>query len=173
VAGTVIGFLVVQNLDVLSLLKRPIAPFLPDGRLFITRPTDAFLITLKLAVMVGIVLAAPVVGWQIWAFLSPALYERERRFVVPAMAAGLVLFMTGVVIAYSWVLPQALRILFSFQRADLETIHHGGRLFLVRRPDRARVRGDVRAAARDRAAGGVPARAPHVLRPATGPSPWS
>jgi Tat protein translocase TatC len=122
VAGTVIGFLVVQNLDVLSLLKRPIAPFLPDGRLFITRPTDAFLITLKLAVMVGIVLAAPVVGWQIWAFLSPALYERERRFVVPAMAAGLVLFMTGVVIAYSWVLPQALRILFSFQRADLETI---------------------------------------------------
>jgi Tat protein translocase TatC len=122
VAGTVIGFLVVQHFDVLALLKRPIAPFLPDGRLFITRPTDAFLITLKLAVMVGVVLAAPVVGWQIWAFLSPALYERERRFVVPAILAGMALFAGGVVIAYSWVLPQALRILFSFQRADLETI---------------------------------------------------
>jgi len=122
VVGTIIGFLVVQHLDVLALLKRPIAPFLPDGRLFITRPTDAFLITLKLALMVGVVLAAPVVGWQVWAFLAPALYERERRFVVPAIASGVVLFATGVVIAYLWVLPQALSILFSFQREDLETI---------------------------------------------------
>jgi Tat protein translocase TatC len=122
VAGTVVGFLLVQHVDVLGLLKRPIAPFLPDGRLFITRPTDAFLITLKLAVLVGIVLAAPVVIWQAWAFLSPALYERERRFVVPALGAGLVLFLGGVVLAYLWVLPAALRILFGFQRADLETI---------------------------------------------------
>jgi Tat protein translocase TatC len=122
VAGTVVGFLVVQHFDVLALLKRPIAPFLPDGKLFITRPTDAFLITLKLAVLVGLVLAAPVIGWQTWAFLSPALYERERRFVVPALVAGLVLFLAGVLLAYLWVLPAALRILFSFQRADLESI---------------------------------------------------
>jgi Tat protein translocase TatC len=122
IAGTVIGFLLVENVDVLALLKRPIAPFLPEGRLFITRPTDAFLITLKLALLVGVVLAAPVVIWQAWAFLSPALYERERKFVVPALAAGLVLFVGGVVLAYVWVLPAALRILFSFQSADLETI---------------------------------------------------
>jgi Tat protein translocase TatC len=122
VAGTVVGFLLVENVDVLALLKRPIAPFLPDGRLFITRPTDAFLITLKLALVVGVVLAAPVVIWQVWAFLSPALYERERKFVIPALGAGLVLFVGGVVLAYLWVLPAALRILFTFQRADLETI---------------------------------------------------
>lgn len=122
VGGTVLGFLVVQHFDVLALLKRPIAPFLPDGRLFITRPTDAFLLTLKMALMVGVVVAAPIVGWQVWAFLSPALYERERKFVVPAIAAGLVLFVVGVFIAYLWVLPQALSILFSFQREDLETI---------------------------------------------------
>lgn len=122
VAGTVLGFLLVQHVDVLALLKRPIAPFLPDGRLFITRPTDAFLITLKLALVVGIVLAAPVLIWQVWAFLSPALYARERKFVIPALGAGLALFVGGVVLAYLWVLPAALRILFSFQRADLETI---------------------------------------------------
>ncbi len=122
IAGTLIGFLVVQHFDVLSLLKRPIAPFLPDGKLFITRPTDAFIITLKLAALVGIVLAAPIVIWQVWAFFSPALYQREKRFVVPALFAGLVLFVVGVSIAYEWVLPAALRILFSFQRADLESI---------------------------------------------------
>ncbi len=122
VVGTVIGFLVVQHFDVLALLKRPIAPFLSDGKLFITRPTDAFLITLKLALLVGIVLAAPVIIWQVWAFFEPALYPRERRFAAPALVAGLVLFLVGVFIAYTWVLPAALRILFSFQRADLESI---------------------------------------------------
>ena len=122
IVGTVIGFLVVQHFEVLQLLKKPIAPFLPEGKLFITRPTDAFIITLKMAVMVGVVLAAPIVGWQIWAFLSPALYDRERRFVIPALFAGLVLFSIGAVVAYQWVLPAALRILFSFQATDLETI---------------------------------------------------
>jgi sec-independent protein translocase protein TatC len=122
-AGTVIGFLVVQNFDVLALLKRPIAPFLPNGKLFITRPTDAFIITLKLAALVGIVLAAPIVIWQVWAFFSPALYQREKRFVVPALISGLVLFVVGVSIAYEWVLPAALRILLgTFQRTDLESI---------------------------------------------------
>ncbi|HET7039163.1 MAG TPA: twin-arginine translocase subunit TatC, partial [Gemmatimonadales bacterium] len=122
VVGTIVGFLVVEHFDVLALLKRPIAPFLPAGKLFITRPTDAFLLTLKLALVVGVVLAAPVIGWQVWAFFSPALYERERKFVVPSLVAGVVLFIGGVVVAYSWVLPAALRILFSFQREDLESI---------------------------------------------------
>ncbi|HWP36380.1 MAG TPA: twin-arginine translocase subunit TatC [Gemmatimonadales bacterium] len=122
VIGTVIGFYLVQRYDVLGLLKRPIAGLLPDGKLFVTRPADAFIITLKLAVVVGGVLAAPVVAWQAWKFLSPALYEREKRFVVPTLTAGFVLFVAGGLMAYLWVLPAALRILFSFQREDLEFI---------------------------------------------------
>jgi Tat protein translocase TatC len=121
--GTVIGFVVVQHFDVLALLMRPIAPFLPVGKLYITRPTDAFIITLKLAALVGVVLAAPIVIWQVWAFFAPALYPREKRFVVPAFIAGFVLFVAGVCIAYQWVLPAALRILLgTFQRTDLESI---------------------------------------------------
>jgi Tat protein translocase TatC len=121
-AGTVAGFFIVQQYDVLGLLKRPIAELLPAGKLFVTRPTDAFIITLKLAVVVGAILAAPVVAWQAWIFLAPALYEHEKRFVVPTLLAGLVLFLIGALVAYLWVLPAALRILFSFQRADLEFI---------------------------------------------------
>jgi sec-independent protein translocase protein TatC len=120
--GTILGFWAVQHFDVLALLKRPIAELLPDGKLFVTRPTDAFIITLKLAVLVGAVLASPVVIWQVWAFLSPALYEREKRFVVPILIAGLFLFVGGALMAYFWVLPTALRLLFSFQRPDLEFI---------------------------------------------------
>lgn len=122
VLGSVIGFWVVEHYDVLAILKRPIAGLLPGGKLFVTRPTDAFIITLKLAVLVGMVLASPVILWQAWAFLSPALYEREKRFVVPILIAGLFLFVGGVLMAYLWVLPTALKLLFAFQRPDLEFI---------------------------------------------------
>ena len=122
VLASVIGFWLVQHFDVLALLKRPIAELLPEGKLFVTRPTDAFIITLKLAVLVGAVLASPVVLWQVWAFLSPALYEREKRFVIPILIAGLFLFVGGALMAYLWVLPTALKLLFSFQRPDLEFI---------------------------------------------------
>jgi Tat protein translocase TatC len=122
VVGSVIGFYVVEHYDVLSLLKRPIAPLLPGGKLFVTRPTDAFIITLKLAVLVGAVLASPIVLWQLWAFLSPALYAREKRFLIPILIAGLMLFVGGALMAYLWVLPTALKLLFSFQRPDLESI---------------------------------------------------
>jgi Tat protein translocase TatC len=122
VAGAVVGYLVVQGFDVVGLLKAPIAPYLPDGKLFITRPTDAFLLTLKLAVLIGLILSAPVVLAQAWAFLAPALYEHEKRYIVPAILAGLGLFVAGVLMAYLWVLPAALRFLLRFQRADLEPI---------------------------------------------------
>ncbi len=122
VVGSVFGFWVVEHYDVLGLLKRPIAELLPGGKLFVTRPTDAFIITLKLAVLVGAVLASPIVIWQLWAFLSPALYARERRFLIPILIAGLVLFVGGALMAYLWVLPTALKLLFSFQRPDLEFI---------------------------------------------------
>src|SRR3989304_3326095 len=105
VVGAVAGFWGVQHYDVIGLLKRPILEFLPSSRLFYTHPTDAFVITLKLSLMVGAVLASPVIVWQAWAFFSPALYEREKRYIIPVLFGGLVLFVTGVTMAYVWVLP--------------------------------------------------------------------
>jgi sec-independent protein translocase protein TatC len=119
--GTVIGFLAVQNFEVLELLKQPIAPYLPDGRLVVTRPTDAFFVTLKLAFLIGLLLGAPVLLREMWAFLSPALYEHEKQYITPALLAGLGLFAIGALMAYLWVLPVALRILLTkFQMEDLE-----------------------------------------------------
>jgi sec-independent protein translocase protein TatC len=118
VAGTVIGFLVVQNFEVLELLKQPIAPYLPDNKLHVTAPTDAFFVTLQLAFAIGLVLAAPVLLSQVWSFLSPALYEHERRHIAPFMIAGLGLFAAGVLMAYLWVLPVAMKFLITNFQAD-------------------------------------------------------
>ena len=58
--GFVVGFVVVDQLDVLGLLMRPIAPRLPGGKLYFTSPIEPFMITLKLGFFVGVVLASPV-----------------------------------------------------------------------------------------------------------------
>src|SRR5213083_1499925 len=113
--ASLVGWVVVEHVDVIRMLMRPIIPLLPDGKLKFTSPTEPFLITLKFAFALGLLLASPVVIYQLWAFLTPALYPREKRLIVPALSVGVVLFLSGAGIAFEWLLPHILRMLFSFQ----------------------------------------------------------
>ncbi len=120
--GFVIGFVIVDKLDVLGLLMRPITPELAGGKLYFTSPIEPFTITLKLAFFVGAVLASPVIVWQLWRFLAPALYAKERRIVLPVAIAGVLLFLAGVAMAYLLILPMAIKVLFTFQSQSLQPI---------------------------------------------------
>jgi sec-independent protein translocase protein TatC len=115
VVGFGIGFWLVQRFQLVSLLKTPIAPYLLDGKLIVTSPTEPVMIVFKLSFLMGLILASPVLLWQVWAFLAPALYEREKKALVPALFVGTLLFLVGAVLAFHFVVPQALRVLFSFQ----------------------------------------------------------
>ncbi|HEX6749373.1 MAG TPA: twin-arginine translocase subunit TatC [Longimicrobium sp.] len=116
----VAGWFLVTRLDVLGLLIAPIKPFLHGSKLKYLSPTEPFFITLKLAVSVGLVLASPIVIYQLWAFLSPALLPREKRVIIPALYMGLVLFALGVLMSYEIVLPMTLRFTMGFQTESLE-----------------------------------------------------
>ncbi|MFL5493729.1 MAG: twin-arginine translocase subunit TatC [Gemmatimonadales bacterium] len=120
VVGCAIGLWAVQRLQLVNVLKRPIAPYLTGGKLVVTSPTDPVMIVFKLGFLVGLVLASPIILWQVWAFLAPALYAREKKALVPALFAGSALFLTGAVLAYLFVVPQALRVLFSFQTEAIQ-----------------------------------------------------
>jgi len=122
VVGTLAGWLIVEHVDVIGLLIRPIAPLIPGGKLRVTGPTEPFFITLKFAFVLGLVLASPVVGYHVWAFLVPALYPRERRLIVPALTIGALLFLAGAAAAYFWVLPRALAVLLSFQQGVFDPL---------------------------------------------------
>jgi Tat protein translocase TatC len=113
--ASLVGWVIVEHVDVIRMLMRPIIPLLPDGKLKFTSPTEPFLITLKFAFALGLLIASPVVIYHVWAFLTPALYDREKRLIVPALSVGVVLFLTGAAVAYQWLLPRVLRMLFSFQ----------------------------------------------------------
>lgn len=108
------GFFLVHYFHVTEILIRPIRPFLPEGKLHAFSPLTPFMLELKLALIVGLVLAFPIVVYQVWAFLSPALEKHEKRVIIPALYMGMVLFAVGVAMAY-WVLPVSLEFLFGFQ----------------------------------------------------------
>lgn len=118
--GAVVGFVLVTELNVLGLLVEPIQPFLPEDRLKYLSPTDPFFITLKLGVTVGVLLVSPLIVYQLWSFVSPALHEDEKRAIVPALYLGLVLFAAGVALAYFGTLPLALRFFMGFQVEALQ-----------------------------------------------------
>ena len=115
IAGFAVGLWIVQRFQFVTLLKAPIAPYLPNGRLTVLSPTEPVMIVLKLSFIIGMVLASPVLLYQLWAFMSPALYEKERKAFVPALLIGMLLFILGATLGYLFVVPQALRVLFSFQ----------------------------------------------------------
>ncbi len=119
-ATTCLGFWLVTRFDVLGLLIRPINPFLHGTKLKYLNPTDPFFITLNLAITVGVLLALPIIVYQLWAFIAPALKREEKRAIVPALYMGLVLFTIGAGIAYFGAVPLTLRFMMSFQSASLE-----------------------------------------------------
>jgi Tat protein translocase TatC len=121
VAGFAVGLWVVQHFQLVSILEQPIAPYLTvtGGKLTITSPTDAVMIVLKLALLVGFAAVSPYIIYQVWGFLSPALYAREKKAVVPAVSFGGLMFVGGAAFGYFVLLPQSLPILFSFQSEGL------------------------------------------------------
>ena len=107
VAGSVVGFYFAR--DIRNFLLIP----LPNGVAQVLGPGDAFAIQLRISIVVGIILAMPVLLYQIWAFIAPGLTPDERRTVRPWVPLALFFFALGVAIAYL-VLPFAVQFLLSF-----------------------------------------------------------
>ncbi len=116
IVGVGIGFWIAMQFDLIGLLARPIfdLPQHPVEKLAFMHPSEAFTVTLDVAMTIGFVLAAPVILLQLWAFLAPALRRHEKRVAVGVLYAGILLFAAGAALAYFVVVPLALPWLFGF-----------------------------------------------------------
>jgi sec-independent protein translocase protein TatC len=91
---------------VFEVIAKPLMSQLPEGATMIaTEVASPFLTPFKATFYVAILLAMPLVIYQIWAFVAPGLYRREKRIAVPILVSSIVLFYIGVVFAYLVVFP--------------------------------------------------------------------
>jgi sec-independent protein translocase protein TatC len=86
-----------------------------DDRLVYTNPTGALELIITLGIYIGVVLAAPVVLYQVWLFIAPGLYKHERKAVTVFIFSSVILFLTGISFGYFIMLPYMLDFLIGFQ----------------------------------------------------------
>ena len=102
-------------------MQRPIMDALrPNGlaeKLVYLNPTEPFNLYLKIAALAGLFLTSPFVLYQVWMFISPGLYRKEKRYVVPFMVSTITLFTSGGYFGYKIVYPAALEFPDRFRKA--------------------------------------------------------
>jgi sec-independent protein translocase protein TatC len=120
--ASIVGFYLAT--PIIAILVAP----LPNTQLQYTGLGDAFFINVKIAVVVGIIIAMPVILYQVWAFIAPGLTDAERRLVRPWIPIALVFFALGVGIAYL-ILPYAVQFLLQFSNQYLNPLITAGPYF--------------------------------------------
>jgi len=97
-------------------LAEPLISQLPNGQTMIaTNPAGAFFAPLKLTFFVALFVAVPWLLYQLWSFVAPGLYAREKRLAVPLLASSVLLFYLGCAFAYFLVLPAVFHFLTTFR----------------------------------------------------------
>ncbi|GMV11676.1 MAG TPA: twin-arginine translocase subunit TatC [Gemmatimonadaceae bacterium] len=129
VAGVVVAFSLLLKFDIILILERPILPFLNGHQLVYTHPADPFKITMSMAFALGAIFASPVLIWQVWGFLSPALYKHEKKVIIPVLIFGAILFLAGVSLAFFGIIPITLKMFYSIQTASLTPMITAGEYF--------------------------------------------
>ncbi len=99
---------------IFNYLRQPIAAYLPSGGLIFTAPMDKFMAHLKIAFVCGMLITAPFWLYQLWSFIAPALYKKERKMAAGFVFFGTFQFVMGLAFSYYIVLPMAFKFLMNF-----------------------------------------------------------
>jgi sec-independent protein translocase protein TatC len=128
-ASTVVCY--IFRIELLALLARPLMAAweqaevevgLGKPEMVFTSPVEPFMVLFKLALMAGVFLASPVIFREIWKFISPGLYQRERRWGLAFVITSVVLFVGGGLFAYIYVLPASYRYFLGYAIGSLGEI---------------------------------------------------
>jgi sec-independent protein translocase protein TatC len=90
---------------IFEFVSEPLRAVLPGGQLIATGTASPVIATLKLSFYLALMLAMPIILYQVWAFVAPGLYRKEKHFAFPLLASSIVLFYVGLAFAYFVVFP--------------------------------------------------------------------
>jgi len=113
--GTVIVLPFSQK--IVDWLARPITKL--NHTLVFTAPAEAFWVQMKVGLIAGVFLSAPMILWQVWSFVSPGLHEHEKKYALPFVIIGSLLFLGGGAFSLFVVTPYAIQFLLSYARPGL------------------------------------------------------
>ncbi|MDH3973383.1 MAG: twin-arginine translocase subunit TatC [Deltaproteobacteria bacterium] len=106
--------------EIFNLLMHPLVKVMPDkSSMIFTGLTEGFFTYLKVAFLTGLMLATPVIFYQIWAFIAPGLYSHERKYVIPFTVLSVFFFTGGAIFGYFLVFPFAFEFFMSFNTEDI------------------------------------------------------
>ena len=91
--------------DIFALISDPLRKVLPGGQMIATQVASPLLTPFKLTFFAALFIAMPIVLYQMWAFVAPGLYKKEKRFALPFLASSILLFYLGLAFAYYVVFP--------------------------------------------------------------------
>ncbi|MET1755244.1 twin-arginine translocase subunit TatC [Novosphingobium sp. RD2P27] len=103
--------------DIFAFLVRPLTAAFPpgEGRLIYTKLYEAFFVEVKVAIFAAFFISFPIIANQIWAFVAPGLYSKEKQAFLPFLIATPVLFTMGAALAYYVVMPTAFHFFLGFE----------------------------------------------------------
>jgi sec-independent protein translocase protein TatC len=105
---------------IVNFILQPTWHVLPPGsRMIYTQPGEAFGLYIQISLIVGVVIAAPWIIYQVWLFIAPGLYANEKRLAIPFVALGTLGFISGTVLNHYMTFPFMMRFFASFNTADL------------------------------------------------------
>jgi sec-independent protein translocase protein TatC len=106
-----------------SYLILPLTKVLPDNsRLIFTNLPEMFIAYIKVALVAGIILAVPIIFYQLWMFLAPALYQKEKKYIIPFVLFSSILFAAGALFGYLVVFPYGFKFFVSFATDDIQAL---------------------------------------------------
>jgi sec-independent protein translocase protein TatC len=108
VAGLIPGWMVSKPLY--NLLAQPLTKYLPEGtKLVFTKLTEPFMVYIKVSFLAAIFITAPILFYQVWKFIAPGLYKKEKKYVFPFVFFSTLFFSGGALFGYYVIYPWACR----------------------------------------------------------------
>lgn len=103
-----------------QIMKILLLPYPKEQKLIFLAPTEGFITYIKVSIFVGIIVSLPVIFYQLWKFIAPGLYKKERKYVPTIVFLSTFFFLVGALFCYFVIIPYGLNFLLGFSNNQLE-----------------------------------------------------